>query len=114
MRPSARRLNRNDFIFQHDNDPKHSFNLVKNYLQNKGIEVLSWPPQSPDLNPIENLWSELNRQLNKRQCNTEDELFQCLLEKWESLSVKYLQKLVESNLRRSAAVLRNHGYPINY
>ena len=41
MRPSPRLLNGNDFIFQHDNDPKHSSNLVKNYLQNQGIEVLS-------------------------------------------------------------------------
>ena len=76
MRPSAKRLNGNDFIFQHDNDLKHTSNLVKNYLQNQRIEVLSWPPQSSDLSPIENLWYELNRQLNNRQCNTEDELFQ--------------------------------------
>ena len=116
MRPSARPLNGNDFIFQHDNDPKHTSNLVKNYLQNQGIEVLSWPPQSPDLNrySIENLWSELNRQLNSRQCNTDDELLECLLKKWESLSVEYLQKLVESMPRRCAAVLNNRGYPIDY
>ena len=116
MRPSVRPLNGNDFIFQHDNDPKHTSNLVKNYLQNRGIEVLSWPPQSPDLNrySIENLWSELNRQLNSRQCNTEDELLECLLKKWESLSVEYLQKLVEGMPRRCAAVLNNRGYPIDY
>ena len=87
---------------------------MKNYLQNQGIEVLSWPPQSPDLNSIESLWSELNRQLNKRKCNTEDELFQCLLKKWESLSVEYLQKLVESMPSRCAAVLKDRGYPIDY
>ena len=55
MRPSARRLQGDDFVFQHDNDPKHTSHLVKNYLQNQQIEVLPWPPQIPDLNPIENL-----------------------------------------------------------
>ena len=114
MRPSARRLNGNDFIFQKDSDPKHTSHLVKNYLRNQRIEVLSCPPQSPDLNPIENLWSELNRQLNNDRCNTEDQLLKCSLKKWESLSVEYLKKLVERMPRRCAAVLKNHGYPINY
>ena len=45
MRPSAKCLNGNNFIFQHDNDLKHTSNLVKNYLQNQRIEVLCWPPQ---------------------------------------------------------------------
>ena len=44
MRPSARRLHGDNFIFQHDNDPKHTAHIVKNYPRNE---------QSPDLNPIE-------------------------------------------------------------
>ena len=37
------------------------FNVAKKYLQNKKIEVMNWQPQSPDLNPIKNLWGQLNR-----------------------------------------------------
>ena len=57
-----------NYIFQHDNDPKHTAHIVKNYLRNQQIEMLEWPPQSPDLNPVEYLWAELNRKLNKRTC----------------------------------------------
>ena len=45
MVPSANRLNPEGFIFQQDNDPKHTSNVVKKYLQNKKIEVMNWPAQ---------------------------------------------------------------------
>src|SRR5262249_8531840 len=62
MIPSATRLfNGKEFFFQHDNDPKHTSKIVKNYLKYKRITVISWPSQSPDLNPIENIWAEINR-----------------------------------------------------
>ena len=44
-----------NFIFQQDNDPKHTANVAKQWINRHHIETLDWPPQSPDLNPIENL-----------------------------------------------------------
>ena len=47
--------------WQHDNCPTHVSRLTKNYLESTGLIVLNWPPYSPDLNIIENVWYLLSR-----------------------------------------------------
>jgi hypothetical protein len=102
------------FIFQQDNDPKHTAKVCQAYLVNKAVNTLDWPAQSPDLNPIENLWSQLDRNLKDRVCNTEDQLFDVLKAGWEALPQDYVQKLVDSMPSRCREVIKANGYATKY
>lgn len=115
MVPSAKKLFGNTkWIFQHDNDPKHTAGIIKNYLQNKNITVLKWHAQSPDINPIENLWAHVKQKMKDYSPSNEDELFQLLTQEWNKIDNEFLYKLIESMPRRCQSVIQNKGYPTKY
>ncbi len=68
MLPSADQLFKDaDFIFQQDLAPAHTAKTTKSWLNDHGVGVLDWSANSPDLNPIENLWGIVKRKMrNKR------------------------------------------------
>ena len=99
----------NDHIFMQDNAPCHKAKTVLNYLQEKKVELLDWPPQSPDLNPIENLWKTLGQNvMAQNPANTED-LWRKLQDEWAKIGTGICVKLIESCSRRCAEVIKNKG-----
>jgi hypothetical protein len=115
MTQSAANLWRGEpYIFQQDNDPKHTSKAAKEFFVNHKVNVLPWPSQSPDLNPIENLWSILGHVTRKRQANTKQELFNELQVAWQNIPQETLHSLVASMPRRCQAVIDANGYATKY
>lgn len=115
LKESARKMNIADqFIFMQDNDPKHTAGVTKRFFENTAINLLDWPPQSADLNPIENLWSELDSKVPPRGRTNRDLFYQNLQTAWNGLSPDYLQKLAESMPRRLEAVIKAKGGNTKY
>jgi len=79
-----------------------------------GIQQLDFPPYSPDLNPIENLWDNLKRRVEKRNPTNLEELEDAINEEWRLTDVTFLHTLVESMQRRCEAVKENNGHLSHY
>ena len=107
-----RDFNGRGYLFQDDNAPVHTAKDVKDWILNNNVKVLpNWPSQSPDLNPIEHLWSELERRIRRRPKNMKNfnELESALQEEWSKITNDVLMKLIESMPRRIEAVIENNG-----
>lgn len=102
------------WVFQHDNDPKHTSKLVKDWFIANGIQVLDWPAQSPDLNPIENLFAILKRKVGNRRFQNKKDLMDSLKFEWERIPMSTINNLLESMPRRCAEVIKNKGYYTKY
>ena len=70
----ARKKFRRRWRLQQDNHPKHTSRIAKNFLEQEVPETIDWPSNSPDANPIENLWSILEQRVEKRHQSNIDEL----------------------------------------
>ncbi|KAG1136242.1 hypothetical protein G6F38_012200 [Rhizopus arrhizus] len=110
-------LERHQVIFQHDNDPKHTFKLVKEYLKQQSYNILEWPAQSPDLNPIENMWSLLKRRLNDYETAPKgmNELYERVTKVWYDLmKPEECQKVIETMPKRIKQRIKDKGRCTDY
>lgn len=97
-------------LFQHDGAPAHRSRSTSDFLRKKAIRLLpDWPPQSPDLNVIENLWDELKRRISFSKPATLEELWEIAQREWEAIPNETIIKLYDSMPRRVSAVLGNKG-----
>ena len=106
-------------VFMQDNAPIHKTTAVMEYL-NKNVEVMPWPAYSPDLNPIENVWAQMQRKVYQRmrlgvRLRNQNDLSnlarRCF---YESCSKEYLKKLYLSLPKRIAHVSEGKGMRTKY
>lgn len=113
--PSVTRLGiAGSYVFSQDNDPKHTAINTRLWLLYNTRAQLVTPPQSPDINPIENLWAEAERQLRKRQIRNRNDLRTSLMEIWSEIEPEITRTLVGSMKRRLEAVIAANGGPTKY
>ena len=90
--------------------------MITNCFKKMKITVLDWPGNSPDLNPIENLWSIVKNRLRKMDCRNKIKLIQSEIHVWfHDEEIKQIcKKLVLSMKERVKLVLENKGEHISY
>ena len=101
---------------QEDNAPWHKAKTVRAFLEKQKIKILSWPPQSPDLTPIENLWKQIKGRIGHREHRPKNikEMVQALREVWPQIKPESLLILNNSMPRRLDAVIKNKGGSTKY
>lgn len=101
-------------VFQQDNAPAHRARPVERWFDESDIRVVQWPAQSPDLNPIENVWSMVSRDVRRDRPTNRSELIRSIYRSWGNITGPYLTKLYNSMPRRVRAVIRARGYATKY
>ncbi|WP_309445178.1 IS630 family transposase [Dyella sp.] len=102
------------WYFLQDNDPSHTSGLAQSWFHRNGVTVLDFPPWSPDLNPIENVWPVLQRAVEQHNASDEAELEAAIQAEWEALSPDFLAKLAHSMPKRLAEVIAHNGHKTHY
>lgn len=98
----------------HDNDKKFKSNLVQDLLFAEGVTALDFPPYSPDLNPMENLWATLARAVERYQADSIESLQDAVEAEWNKIDVAHLRNLVASMPARLDAVIAANGWHTGY
>jgi len=98
----------------HDGAPAHKSKIVTKFLDDNNINVLEWPRNSPDLNPIENAWNYLKNKVQERKLSNINDLQEELKKLWVTLDSTYFASLADSMPKRLQMVINSKGEMTKY
>jgi hypothetical protein len=110
--PSAKTLFGKDdhsWILQEDNDPKHMSTKAQKWKVDNDINRISWPSQSPDLNPMENVWAVLKANVGNHKPTSVKDLKRVIKKEWKALDPRFAKNLVNSVKNRISLLSDNEG-----
>ena len=100
---------------QQDNAPAHNSILSKTWFSENGLETLeNWPPKSPDINIIENVWSQLKKRVFQRHPKNIEELWAFCQEEFERIPFEFIQNLYNSTPDRLNKIVQCNGKNIKF
>ena len=103
-----------DFIFQWDNDPKHNSKLALEFYKKNKFDSLEWPPYSPDLNPIENIWGIVKQEVNKYDLLKISDVIAKVKTVWSEIDQEMIKHCIENMPIRLNKWIESSGDWINY
>ena len=114
--PHVNTLLPNGGVYQQDNAPIHTAATTMEWLNDNGIRTMPWPALSPDMNPIEQVWSELSCGIQGEQINNSEELFARLSNCWNTklAQLPFREKYTSSMVRRVRALHAVRGSYTKY
>ena len=91
-------MQQNGARLQHDNTRPHTARITTALLTNSNVAVLPWPSKSPDLNPIEHLWDDLDRRVHQRQPQPQSlqQQMNALEDEWNNIPQQAIRTLISS------------------
>ena len=112
--PEMNKIMKNSVILQYDNDPKHRSLKALEFYKENNIKIIDCPSNSPDLNPIENIWEKIKYQLCRHKFDNINKLRKRVEKEWDSLTKKNLQIYSNSMKNRIKSCLLLNGKIIKY